>query len=370
MTPSDTAAGAQSRAMFLSSASAQPMLRGPAVAYAPDDETGGGGGFSIEEATAQLDTHEDEESAAAPASAPAAAAAPAAGEQTQSEGETKPGDATGEAENQTQDGEQNEGEETAAEPLTAPKYWSQDAKAEFDQLPPSLQAAVLAQEGPREHAAAKAKEEAAQVRAAAEKELAGIQQFAEQVKTWLPQAVQTFRSRWGDNPDWVAYGQQHGAEAMSLARAQYDAERGQLQKAAEASKVADAKAREVYVASEFKALEKLAPDLVDPKEGVARRTEITKYLVDTGYDPEVIRDISAQDMVIARKAMLWDRAQAKSAPNPAPKPVPPVSRPLARGAAAAGPTDPKAKVAAAADSKFRKTGSIEDAVAFLNSQDD
>ena len=369
MTPSHPAAGALPRAMFLSVATPNPMMRGPAVTYAPDDGTGG---LSIEAATAHLDSTEPDDEAAAPEAQQAVEAAPAdAGGEQQSEGETSaPEDTSGEAENQTQDGDEATVQEAAVEPLSAPAYWSQDAKNEFAQLSPALQAVVLAQEGPREAAAAKAKDEAALVRAAAEKELAGIQEFADQVKTWLPQAIQTFRSRWGDNPDWVAFGQQHGAEAMSLAKAQYEAERGQLQKAADASKVAEAKAREVYVANEFKELEKLAPDLADPKDGPAKRTEVTKYLVEAGYKPEVLRDISAADMVIARKAMLWDQAQAKSTPKPAPKPAPSTQRPLSRGAAAAGPTDPKAKVAAAAVTQFRKSGSIEDAVRYLNTLDD
>lgn len=333
------------------------------------------GAMSIDEATAHLENVQDEpQDQAAPAgegqaAGPGASETPDTPDTPESEGAASaPEDALGEAENPGQDGDETDAQEGAAELLEAPKYWPQDAKADFAELAklnPALAAVVLAQEGPREAAAAKAKDEAAQARAAAERELQGISRFAEEVSAFLPQAVQTFRSRWGDNPDWVAYDQQHGAQAMSLAKAQYEAERTQLQQVAQASQVAEAKAHEVYVAGEFKALQQIAPDLADPKEGPARRTEIAQYLKDQKIPEPAIRNISAMEMVLARKAMLWDRAQAKSAPNPTPKPAPAPGRPLARGGAATGPADPAAKAAAAAKARFGKSRSIDDAAAYI-----
>ena len=354
--------------------SSSAQLRGPMVTFAPADE-GSTGALSIDAAVALLND-EPETDADPAAAAPGGAQGQEPSNATQSEGETSsPEDAAGEAETQTQDGDETQVQEPAAEPLAAPAYWSQEAKAEFEllaQTNPKLAAVVLAQEGPREAATAKAKDEAAKIREAAEKELAGVQQFAEQIKPWLSQAVQTFRSRWGDNPDWGAYAAQHGVEAMTLAKTQWEGERDQLKRVAEAAQTAEVKARQVYVANEFKELERLAPDLVSGEDGgVAKRTEITNYLVKTvGYAPEVVRDISAQDMVIARKAMLWDQAQAKSAPKPAPKPAPSATQPLSRGSAAVGSTDPKAKAAVTAQNRFHKSGSIKDAIAYLNTMDD
>lgn len=367
--PADTA-GAFPRALF-HGASTNALMRGAQVCYAPDNGDAGGGGFSIDDAVASLNAHEDEEPAGAGDGDQAGAAAAAAADDTsQSEGETSsPEEAAGAAETPP-DGEEAGAEETGAvEPLEPPKYWSTDAKAKFAALDPELQAVVLAQEGPREQATAKAKDEAAQVKAQAEKQLQDVQTFAEELKTFLPQAVQTFRSRWGDNPDWVAYAQQHGAEAMSVAKVAYEAERAELQRVAQATQQADVKAHHAYVAQEFETLKTVAPELADPEKGAERRTEVTKYLQELKIPNDAIVRISAVEMSIARKAMLWDQAQSKAAkPNPAPKPAPSAQRPLARGGAATGPADPKAKAASTAKNRFVQTRSLNDAVALLDAQ--
>lgn len=327
------------------------------------------GGLSVADAVAHLNA-QDDETPATETQAPAEAAAEPVAE-TPSEGAPSASEeASAEAETPPAEGEEGEAAEQVETPLEPPLYWKPEAKAKFATLDPELQAEILAQEGPREAAAAKAKEEAAQVRAAADQETQGIQAFAEALSKFLPQAVQTFRGRWGDNPDWVAYAQQNGAEAMTVAKAQYEAERNQLLQVHQATKTADAQAHQAYVAGEYKALEKIAPDLADPKEGPARRTEVTKFLVDVGVPKEAIHRISAVEMSLARDAMLWRQAQAKSSPNPAPKPVPAATTPLARGAAAAGSADPKVKQAQTAKNRFVQTRSIKDAVALLNAQGD
>jgi hypothetical protein len=262
-------------------------------------------------------------------------------------------------------------EQGAVERLAPPKYWSKDAKARFAELGPDLQAVVLSQEGPREAAAAKAKAEAAQVKQAAESEMAGVHALAEQLHGWLPQALNTLNARWGANPDWVGYAERHGAEAMSVAKARYEAERGQLARVAQATAAAEARSHQAYVASEFQRLRDLDPELCDPKRGDELRAEVARYLQGRNVPPRALLKISALEMSIARKAMLWDQAQAKAAnPRPAPRADAPATRPLARGGAAAGPVDPKARRAQAAKTRFAKSRSIEDAVALLNAQGD
>lgn len=336
----------------------------------PDNDGSGSAALSVDDAVARLNAIEDDTPAAAAPEAPAAAAPEPAAE-TPSEGAASaPEETSAEAETLPAEGEEGEAGEQAETPLEPPLYWKPEAKAKFATLDPELQAEILSQEGPREAAAAKAKDEAAQARATAEKETQGVQRFAEELGKFLPQAVQTFRGRWGDNPDWVAFAQQNGAEAMTVAKAQYEAERQQLLQVAEASKTAETMAHQAYVVEEFKTLQKIAPELADPKEGPARRTEITRYLVEAGIPPTAIRSISAVEMTMAHKAMLWDAARAKSAPNPAPKPAPAATRPLARGAASVGSADPKVKQAQTAKNRFVQTRSIDDAVALLNARDD
>lgn len=330
-----------------------------------DAEAGARGALSVDEAVAALDrrernrpsTEEDRDDGDSEGAGQASDEAggwdedPDVGDdETEAEGDEEPG---------------------AVERLEPPKYWSKDAKARFAELDPDLQAVVLSQEGPREAAAAKAKADAAQVKQAAETEMAGVHALAQQLHGWLPQAMQALHARWGANPDWVAYAERHGAEAMSIAKARHEAERGQLARVAQAAAAAEARSHQAYVAGEFQKLKGLDPELCDPKRGDELRAEVSRYLQGRNVHPRALLKISAIEMSIARKAMLWDQAQAKAAnPRPAPRADVPVTRPLARGGAAAGPVDPKARRAQAAKTRFAKSRSIEDAVALLNAQGD
>lgn len=370
-------AGAAPRAMTGAPGGAfNPMLRGAQVTFAPDGD--GLGGLSVEEAVAHLDAFggDEEEQHGQEArlgEAPAQAAEGAqAGESQQSEGETRtPEDAAGEAENPPAGSEEAGAEEGAVAPLEPPKYWSQDAKARFAELNPDLQAVVLAQEGPREEASAKAKAEAAEVRQHAEKEMEGLGQLSEQLNQLLPRVLKNVADKWGTNPDWVAFAGQYGADKMAVAKAQYEQDRAEADQLQRVAAETDARAHVAYVRKEYEALKELAPELTDPKEGQARRTEVVTYLKAAGVPEHAITKISALEMTMVRKAMLFDRLQTKAAtPTPAPKPAPAATRPLTRGAAAVGSADPKAKQAQAAGAKFSKSRSIADAVALLDSLGD
>lgn len=257
-------------------------------------------------------------------------------------------------------------EEAAAEDpgevdrLDAPRYWSKDAKARFAELDPDLQAVVLSQEGPREAAAARAKAEADEAR-----------QLADALAELLPEAAQRFDAQWGGEPDWAAVAQAHGVEVMTQARTQYEGEKARLEQAAQVATVTRRMSHQAYVAGEFERLKALDPELACPRQGAERRTEITRYLHDKGFASDALMQISAVEMSLARKAMLWDQAQAKAGTsNSTRRPDRPATRPLARGAASAGPVDPQFRRAAQAKSRFAKSRSVEDAVALLNAQGD
>lgn len=262
------------------------------------------------------------------------------------------------------DGEQTTEEEAPVVAAEPPAYWSKDAKEAFAQLSPELQAVVLAQEGPREEAAAKAKAEAAETKRAAEAEMGKVKALADQLADFLPQALETFQSRWGQNPDWVGYANEYGAEAMAVAKVQYEAELAQLQKLSAAKQQAETQAYEAYVKAEAAKLAEIAPELADPEKGGERRQAVAQYLVKAGVDPDSIRHISAAEMSLAHKAMLWDEAQAKlkAAPKPAPKPAPKAApvRP-----AAAQPGTPQQRTAQQIQHRFAQTRSVDDAVALL-----
>jgi len=255
--------------------------------------------------------------------------------------------------------------------LAAPKYWSKEAKARFAELDPELQAVVLSQEGPREEAAAKAKAETRTVRDEALRHVAEASELLEALAETLPEAYRQWHDRWAGTPDWAAIAQTHGPDAANQLRAQYAQEQARLSRAEAAAQAASQARARFHAAREMAALQQLDPDLLDPDQGVARRGEIVRYLADKGVAAADIQGVSALEVHLARKAMLWDRAQARAQSSAAPpRPAAPATRPLARGGASSGPVDPKARRAAQAKSRFSRSRSIEDAVALLNAQGD
>jgi hypothetical protein len=100
------------------------------------------------------------------------------------------------------------------------------------------------------------------------------------------------------------------------------AERMRLVQEAEA---AAAERNRIYWAEEAKTLSELAPDLAEstPKAAETRK-KIHAYAVNQGFAPERLAMVSAQEMVLLRKAMLYDSQQAAT------KAVRPVTKPPAK----------------------------------------
>ena len=299
-----------------------------------------------------------------PAEQEAPEAVDTAAEPEEIEGEANaPEDTEGEAEAPA-DGDETDAEPEAVAPVEPPKYWSQDAKAKFAELPPELQAVVLAQEGPREEAAAKAKAEAAQQTQAAQAEVAKVQQLADHLGNFLPQAIETFKSKWGEAPDWMAYATEYGAEAMIVAKVQHEQELALLQQTAQATERATEAAREAAVKVEFQKLAEIAPELADPVEGPKRRSEVTSFLVSEGLAEDDIRNITAVEMALANDAMQWRKAQAALKARPTPKPNPAAAPRSPVRPAAAAPV-PAQRTATQVANRFAQTRSVDDAVALL-----
>lgn len=276
-------------------------------------------------------------------------------------------DADSEDDSPGDEGEEAEAEEEAAAPVPAPTWWKADAKAKFAELPPELQAVVLEQESVREKVVAEVKAQAAETVKAAQKELAGVQTLADQLNDFLPQAIETFKGRWGEAPDWAEVVRLQGAEEAFILKAQWEQEQAQIVQLRQATAQAEAQARQVFLQNEFKTLSEIAPDLTDPATGAEKRTAITVYLGEAGIDYEAINNISAREMVIAHKAMLWDQAQAKSKtlaskPQTA-KPSQAAKSPARPGAATVQATPQRA--AQTQRNRYAQTRSVDDAIALL-----
>ncbi|WP_269715772.1 hypothetical protein [Caulobacter sp. NIBR2454] len=376
-------AGASPRAMFASMASTNVLLRGPQVAYAPEDDTGAAppsdGPLSFDEAVAAVrgapEVIEDE-----PKPVKKAQPAPAAAAETDEdddagaqvgEGDEEPEGAASvpedaeEGDETPADGEEAEEGDEAVELKEPPKYWTKEAKAEFAKLPPALQEVVLAQEGPREEAAAKAKEEAKKVRETADAEIAKVTALGEALSDFLPTAVARYNNKWKD-VDWAATHEQLGADKTLKLRLQMEEETHELEQLQAAQAEANQTARLAARRADFEFLKTNAPHLADEKTGPAKRKEIVEYAVKAfGLDPAAAAGASAINFILAEKAMLYDRAQAAAAKKPKPAPAP--AKPAVRPSGTPERTSQQRSVEQHA-ARLNKTGSVDDAVALLKAQ--
>lgn len=244
------------------------------------------------------------------------------------------------------------------DPRTGPQWWPKAAKARFAELPADLQAVVLEQEEKREAVTARAKQEAFEARRRASDRQAQAEQLADELAEVVPQAVQAFQSRWSQ-VDWDEIAEAYGTEHAQALQAQAVAEQQQLAQLAAVQAEAAQRAHLAYLAAEEDKL--TGTELADK----ARRGEVARYLLEGGAPAEQLSGISAFELTIAHKAMLWDRAQAGLKAS---KPAPAEARPVVRPAAGTTHASPKARQSQAAKARFAQSRSIEDAIALLDAK--
>lgn len=267
------------------------------------------------------------------------------------------------ADDASEDTDPGDGEETeepaeaAAAPVVAPQWWDAEAKGHFAKLTPEAQAIVFAQEEKREAITAKAKQEAAEARQAAEADISTVKQLGELLGDFLPKAVETFQAQWGE-PDWAAVAREHGADQAFILKTQYEDQQRQLQQLAEAKQRTDAQARAATLRAENEKLKGT------PLEAIPARKAVADYLAANGYGPADLASANARDFLLAHKAMLYDKGQAALKAKPRkPAPQAPARAPVRPGAAAPG--SPQSRVAQQVNNRFAQTRSVDDAVAVL-----
>ncbi|WP_454762347.1 hypothetical protein [Caulobacter segnis] len=322
-------------------------------------EPQGDGPLTREDAVAMLVAAEAPEPEIKTPEAPQEAAP--ADEETEGEASAPEG-AKGEAENPPEDTEAEADDTEAVAPVEPPKYWSQEAKAKFAELPTDLQAVVLAQEGPREEAAAKAKAEAAEARKQAAQEVEGLRAFADQIGQFLPKAVETFKSKW-DDIDWDAWIDQDPQAAMR-GKLQMEAEQAELQRVARVKEQSDQVARQAFLREQGDLLKEKAPELFESPD---KRKALGEYLVSQGIPSDNLGDIGAVEMTIAHKAMLWDQAQAQAKAKTTVVPLKPKTQPAKTVAPVAAPArvNSQQREVDRLSNRFNQTKSREDAHALL-----
>lgn len=260
------------------------------------------------------------------------------------------------------------GEDDAPEPdpetpaIEAPRSWNAEDKAVFATLSPEAQAIVLAREEDRDRATSKAVTEAGQARKQAEQEAQTIAQYRAQMDAFLPQALQTFKSRW-DGIDWAEEARIDPVRAFQ-AKAEFDKEQAQINQLQAAQQQAQAVEHQHHIRTVAEELPKLAPDLVDPKEGPARVSALQKFLIEEqGFSQDAIRWASASELSIAWDAMRYRalQAKAKDAINRTPSAPTKPSKPAGAGDRGSSETN----AVSTAKRRLAQTGKADDAVAVI-----
>jgi hypothetical protein len=336
----------------------------------PDAPAADNVALTIAQATADLDAVERKENEA-PAQADAAST-----EEPNTEAEPAVEDAAepetaiegDNAETEDAEGEAEEAELPAIEP---PRFWDAEAKKRFGELPPDLQELVLAKETERDKATAKSIEEAALKRKAAEGEASRIAQLNGVLDKLLPQAIETFKSRW-QGVDWNAVVDQYGAEQALKLRNDFEREQGVVQQLQAAKDEAEQVQFSRFVEAETAKLPEMVPDLVDPKLGPERRAALGKFLIETGIPAENLKRISALETSIAYDAMRWRQAQAKAkvqaaTPSTPAKTATP-ARPSVKPTAAANRGSPQIARIKALEAAYDKNPSVNNLEALLAAQ--
>lgn len=251
--------------------------------------------------------------------------------------ETIPEGDAGEADEPGDSEDEDEVPQAAADPVDPPQWWSKEAKERFAQLPPELQAEVIAQEGKREEVVSKAKAEARREAEAASQRIKEVEQLAQGLQEFLPRAVEAFRSKWED-VDWAAWAEQD-PEAAFKGKLQFEQEQKLLGDTARAAAQANQIKHQEFLKAEYTKLQEVAPDLYGSDEPVVqRRKEVGEFLLSRGVSAEALGMITAEELSIAYDAMRWREHQAKAKQAAAnPKPIAPKAAPSPPVKAAAAP---------------------------------
>lgn len=307
------------------------------------------GALSVEDAVAHLSAEEAVEDQ------PQTTAQPEieddAPETVSEEDDLADGDEGDDAENQTED----DPEPPAIDP---PKSWDAEHKEKFAALPRDVQEYLLARETERDKGVSVQQQRAAEARQAAEREAQAVAALKPQIETLMGQAQKVFQQSWQgmDATAWAQLAQTDPNRYVAL-KAQHDADVQALQQLDAARQQAEAVEYSSFAQAQTARLAEVAPHIAsDPKA----QAEVFDYIGKAipNITPDTARWISAEEFVIAQKAMLYDRAQA-----PQPKPQ---GKKVITAKPSPAPAPLKQRQSAQVVDRFRKTGSIDDAVALLN----
>ena len=256
--------------------------------------------------------------------------------------------AESDAEDDPEEEDDEGGDEEDDEPelvIEAPQFWDADGKEVFAKLEETLKAAppelrpivaslaeqVNKNEKQRNITLSRKLEETATVRKVAEQAAEKLDGFISETDTKLErykngdlgEALAYYRGI-----DWVRESQisdpdtvrQHQVKFRAL-EDEFQALKDAKAKAITAKTETEQREFQQFAQTRYAELKERAPQFLDPKTGPALDKRVTEYLSQTGYTPDMLMGASANDLIVAEKAMLWDEAQAKAKKATKPKPV-------------------------------------------------
>ncbi|MBP2301567.1 hypothetical protein [Azospirillum picis] len=264
--------------------------------------------------------------------------------------------------------DQGEPEPAEAPAIEPPKSWSKADQDAFLAPPPEVQQVVARRESERDRAFQAKTTEAAEARKAAEAQTAAVEAERARYAQNLAFLAKDLQANMGPEPDWQRLAQEDPAGYVR-AKADWDARAQKLQAAmAEHQRVT----AQVQQQQQQRHAAKLAEEnakLVDAIEGWKEPATAKKEFGDVmaylgkeyGYDDTLLNGIDDHRLVVlARKAMLYDRA--KAGVQSAAKPVPQVQRP----GTSSGRTDTQNRDALV--KRLERSGDVKDAVALLRAK--
>lgn len=264
-----------------------------------------------------------------------------------------------------------EPEEEAPEAVPPPHSWAKDDHDAWSSLTPEAQRVVLKREADRDKAVAQAVQRAAEM----SKQL---ETFAQRAEEYAHLGDDAFERKWGEKRlgpiSWAlllnqARDDQEYQDLLNQ-KAMYDAEKADVESAKKRAAEQSELARDAFLAQEWKALEEIAPELTDPKEGKARREKVFSYLHETGIPREVLPDISAIELKLAWKAMRFDEMDAKAkAEAKLPRRNPAAPLPKAVTAKGAGDASPNRNLQALSQ-RLTKSGKMDDFVSLMVAEEE
>jgi hypothetical protein len=172
----------------------------------------------------------------------------------------------------------------------------------------------------KETAANEKFEQAAEIRKTASAEIQKATQERQQAAQQLQQAELVLRGQLAEQPNWDALLQADPVQYLRVKQvweqkhAQLNAIQAQQQNLSYQAQIEEQKNMQAFLAEQADALHQALPDWKDPVKGLAERQALSAYLKKQGYGDEELNNFTrAKDVLISRKAMLYDALMSKAA---------------------------------------------------------